>query len=348
MTTVGAGVVTTVSHNAGSAFAALRRQITEAGLLGRRPGYYCAKIAATVLAYLGGWAAFVWFGDSWVQLVTAVALGILYTQVAFLGHDGGHRQVFRSRRGNDLLGLILGDLLVGLSFGWWRDKHNRHHAHPNTEGRDPDIAINALAFTPAQAQGRTSWLTRVLTRRQAWLFFPMLTLEGFHLHSASIRHVLTGRHREGWREAVLLLSHLIAYFGLLLLILSPAKALVFMVVQQCAFGAYLGCSFAPNHKGMPILDADAESDFLSRQVITSRNVRGGWFTDWALGGLNYQIEHHLFPSMPRPNLRRAQPIVRAYCQQLQLPYAETSLIDSYLIVLRHLNAVARPALVLPD
>ena len=98
------------------------------------------------------------------------------------------------------------------------------------------------------------------------------------------------------------------------LVLSPVKAVVFMIVQQGLFGLYLGCSFAPNHKGMPILDAADQSDFLRRQAITSRNVRSGWLTDLALGGLNYQIEHPRLPSMPRPNLRRSQALIGAFCR----------------------------------
>ena len=92
---------------------------------------------------------------------------------------------------------------------------------------------------------------------------------------------------------------------------------------------------------MPIFAADDHSDFLRRQVLTSRNVRGGWLVDYALGGLNYQIEHHLFPSMPRPNLPRAQPLVREFCIQHDLPYCETGLIDSYAQALRHLHTVGR-------
>ena len=111
------------------------------------------------------------------------------------------------------------------------------------------------------------------------------------------------------------------YLAVVFLVLSPVKAVVFILVQQGLFGLYLGCSFAPNHKGMPILAADDHTDFLRRQVLTSRNVRGSWLVDFALGGLNYQIEHHLFPSMPRPNLRRAQPIVREFCRQHGLPTA---------------------------
>ena len=84
----------------------------------------------------------------------AVFLAVMFTQVGFLGHDAGHKQIFGSRRANYLVGLLHGNLGIGLSYGWWVDKHNRHHAHPNTEGADPDIDMRALAFTPDQAQAR--------------------------------------------------------------------------------------------------------------------------------------------------------------------------------------------------
>jgi fatty acid desaturase len=119
------------------------------------------------------------------------------------------------------------------------------------------------------------------------------------------------------------------------------KAIVFVLVQQGLFGLYLGATFAPNHKGMPILAAADNSDFLRRQVLTSRNVHGGWLTDLALGGLNYQIEHHLFPSMPRPNLRRTQPLVRQFCLQRGVPYSQASLPGSYAQALRYLHTVGR-------
>jgi fatty acid desaturase len=93
---------------------------------------------------------------------------------------------------------------------------------------------------------------------------------------------------------------------------------------------------------MPMLAADDQTDFLRRQVLTSRNVRGGPLVDFALGGLNYQIEHHLFPSMPRPNLRRAQALIRAFCHEHGIPYCETSLVRSYAMALRHLHEVGQP------
>jgi fatty acid desaturase len=123
-------------------------------------------------------------------------------------------------------------------------------------------------------------------------------------------------------------------------VLTPWQALAFLVVHQALFGVYLGLTFAPNHKGMP--HPTGAEDFLRRQVLTSRNVRGGRLIDVALGGLNYQIEHHLFPAMPTPNLRRAQPIVRQYCAELGVPYEMTGLVDSYRQALRHLHDVGAP------
>ncbi len=97
---------------------------------------------------------------------------------------------------------------------------------------------------------------------------------------------------------------------------------MFIAVHQALWGVYMGCSFAPNHKGMPMLATGHTLDFLRKQVLTSRNVRGGRVVDFALGGLNYQIEHHLFPSMPRPNLRHAQAIVQEFCVRHGISYTE--------------------------
>ncbi len=323
----------------GSDYAELSRRIRGAGLLGRRPGYYVAAFVATLGLYAGGWVAFSLLGDSWYQLVVAAVLGMAFTQVGFLGHDVGHRQVFRSRRVSEVTGVLLANLGVGFSYGWWVGKHNRHHANPNHVDHDPDIGPGGtFAWTRDQA-GSRGGVARVLARCQAWLFFPMLFLEGLALHVESIQSLRAATVKRKPVEVILLAVHLIGYPVALLAVLGPVKALVFLAVQQGLFGFYMGCSFAPNHKGMGLVDD--KMDFLRRQVLTSRNVRGGPIVDVALGGLNYQIEHHLFPSMPRPHLRRAQPIVRDYCAELDVPYHESGLISSYREALSYLRETGR-------
>ena len=185
-------------------------------------------------------------------------------------------------------------------------------------------------------------LARLIARSQAFFFFPLLLLEAAQLHLASAKAIARGR---GWAtvvEALLLLLHFVGYLTALLLVLSPLQAAVFVLVQQGLFGLYLGCSFAPNHKGMPTLTDADQLDFLRTQVLTSRNVAGSRLVDFLLGGLNYQIEHHLFPNMPRPNLRHAQPLVRAFCQEHDLPYSEATIFGFYAEALRHLHTVGAP------
>ncbi len=338
--TFGAGTTAVVEPRRGTEFAVLLRRVRDAGLLDRRIGFYVWRLAVTVALLAGGWLMFGLIGDSWWQLAVAPIAAITFTQVGFLAHDAGHKQMFTSRRANDVAGLLLASLAVGLGYSWWLNNHNRHHAHPNTDVKDPDTNFGALAFTSGQAGGRGR-LARLAYRYQAYFFFPLLLLSAIGLHVDSARY-LVGRQGRGrtW-ERLLLTAHVVGYFGVVFWVLSPVKAVVFVLVHQALLGLYLGMSFAPNHKGMPMLSADDASGYLDRQVVTSRNIRGGWLTDIVLGGLNYQIEHHLFPSMPRPNLRRAQLLVRQFCREIGLPYTETSLIDSYAQTLRYLHAVGR-------
>lgn len=167
-------------------------------------------------------------------------------------------------------------------------------------------------------------------------------LEGLNLHVAGVRALRNRSIKHRAWEGALLFGHFAGYLAALFAVLSADKAIAFLAVHQVLFGLYMGCIFAPNHKGMPTLTGEDRPDYLRRQVLTSRNVRGGMLTDLALGGLNYQIEHHLFPSMPTPHLRRAQVIVRDYCAEIGVPYHETGLIGSYREALRHLHHVGAP------
>ncbi|MQA14334.1 MAG: acyl-CoA desaturase [Pseudonocardiaceae bacterium] len=324
-----------------SDFAELFASIRQAGLLDRRRGYYILMAALLGALFAAGAATFVLLGDSWWQLGTAALFAVVFTQIGFFGHDAGHRQILRTRRGNDVVGYLKANLLIGLSFGWWMGKHNAHHANPNNTERDPDVQVGALAFTPEQARPRRG-LFRVLARYQAFLFFPMLLLEALNLHVASVRAIGRGEVSKPVTEGGLLVLHAAWYLGAVFAVLPPLKAVVFIAVHQGLFGLYLGCSFAPNHKGMPMLRPGEKWGHLRRQVLTSRNVRGGVVTDWMLGGLNYQIEHHLFPRMPRPNLRRVAPMVREFCRARGIAYTETGLLTSYAQTLRHLHAAGRP------
>ncbi|MGK5682232.1 fatty acid desaturase family protein [Actinoplanes sp. URMC 104] len=324
---------------AGSDFAVLNRQIVESGLLERRPAYYAVRMSVVTVMLTGAWAAFALIGSSWWNMAVAGLLGVVYSQTALLAHDIAHRQVFRTKASSTLVGRMVANVAVGMSYGWWNEKHTRHHNNPNHDDLDPDVQPEVLIWATESAWGRRG-IKGFVSRHQAGLFFPLLTLLSIDLRISSIKALRRPDMKRRGLEASLMGLHLAAYVAALVLVLSPLQAVVFFLVHHAVFGVYLGMTFAPNHKGMPHPTGD--EDFLRKQVLPSRNVKGGRFTDVALGGLNYQIEHHLFPAMPTPNLPKAQPIVRAYCDRIGVSYEETSLIESYRRALKHLHEVGAP------
>jgi fatty acid desaturase len=255
----------------------------------RRYGYYWAKLIGAVLVLAAWVTGFILIGDSWWQLASAVVLAVLLTQIAFLGHDAAHRQIFKSGRWNDWTSLVIANLFVGISYGWWKSKHNRHHSNPNMEGADPDIDLTAIAMTPARAV-RRSRLTQWLVVRQGWYFFPILLLEGLSLHTEAVKRVISpGTLQRRWVETTFLTIRFGGLLALLFWVLPPDKAIAVLGVELAVFGLYMGSTFAPNHIGMPLVSPKLKLDFLRRQVLMSRNITGGFPIALFMGGLNYQI-----------------------------------------------------------
>ncbi|WP_394214420.1 fatty acid desaturase family protein [Brachybacterium vulturis] len=317
----------------------LSERVKDAGLMGRNVRSYMVRTALLALALVGAFVLLLTLGSTWWQLAVAALFGILFTQAAFIGHDAAHQQVFSSGRHNAWFSRIIGNLVVGLAIAWWTRKHNKHHANPNTIGRDGDIAGGVLVFVPEDMADRTGFLAW-FAKRQGWAFFPILTLFGFVLHYEGITALLRkGRVKHRKVELALVLVRVIGFPAIVLTTLGLGMGAAFLGVQMAVFGIYMGSSFAPNHKGMPLIPQGLQVDFLRRQVLTSRNIKGGLLMNWAMGGLDLQIEHHLFPRMPSANLRRAKPIVKQFCAERGITYTETNLLTSYGIIIRYLNRV---------
>ncbi|MCC9145625.1 MULTISPECIES: acyl-CoA desaturase [unclassified Arthrobacter] len=329
-------------NNVTSTYSGLLKAVRDEGLLKRRSSFYITTFVFLCIGLVAAATGSFFIGESWFQLLIAAALGILLTQLAFIAHEASHRQVFESGPANDRAGKFVANAVVGISYQWWMNKHSRHHANPNTVGKDPDIDMDTISFLPEQAakqKGFMAWFAR----RQGWLFFPLLTLEGINLHATSIKHLFQNKQVKGRiSELVMVFTRLGLYLGAVFFFLPVGMAFAFIGVQLAVFGVYMGASFAPNHKGMPILPRDSKVDFLGRQVLTSRNIVGRGMNT-LMGGLNYQVEHHLFPSMPRPSLARASELVKEHCAKHSIPYTETTLVQSYAIVVRYLNEVGLSA-----
>jgi len=330
------------SHLRTNQYARLKRLIKENGLLDRQPAYYAGKTVFTLGLLAVSLALLSVLGESRFQLLNAAYLAFVFVQISLLAHDFGHRQFsLRSPWKNDWLTLVFGNLLLGISRQWWIDKHNQHHAHPNQMDLDPDVDIPLLAFEEEQALDKRGF-ARFVVKYQAVLIFPLSLLQAISMLRSSIEFLAANKAKSTLVEALTICAHFALYFALLFSVLEPLQALLFIAVHRGLFGTYMVSIFAPNHKAMPVLDRHSKVDFLRRQVLTSRNVVAHPITDFWYGGLNYQIEHHLFPRMPRNKLREAQPIIRGFCQEHSIAYHETSVLQSYKEILRHLHAVGAP------
>ena len=321
-------------------FAQLKRLVKGAGLLEKRPGHYAVKFAVNLSLLALSVAVLTLVDGVWLQMLNAALLAFIIVQMSFMGHDLGHKQVFRSSRNNDILGLFV-SFLIGINLTWWVEKHNEHHSNPNDLDMDPDIELPVLAFSEDQARGMKG-VARLIVRHQAFLFYPLVCFEGFVLKFSGIQYMLTNRLKFPIVEPIMMAGHIGVYAGLVFLSLPVWQGLLFIAVNQLLIGLYIGSTFAPNHKGMLMLDGKLKLDFLRRQVLTSRNVKSSPVNDLLYGGLNYQIEHHLFPSMPRNRLKEAQKIIRPFCGEHLISYYETGVIQSQREILQYLHHVSAP------
>ena len=332
----------TSSRSGTNPYADLKRIVKNNGLLDSQPAYFGGKIVLNLCLLAAGLALLPILGSTWLQLANAVYLAIVFVQISFLAHDFGHRQfTFRAPWKNTWATLVLGNLLLGMSRQWWIEKHNEHHAHPNQMDVDPDVDVPLLAFEEEQAFEKRG-LARFVVKYQAALIFPLSLLQSLSMLRSSVEYLASKKARRPLTETFLIVVHFALYFGLLFFFLEPLQAVLFVAVHRGLFGLFMVSVFAPNHKAMPLLEQDSATDFLRRQVLTSRNVVAHPITDFWYGGLNYQIEHHLFPRMPRNKLKEAQQIIKGFCRHHDISYHETSVLQSYREILQHLHEVGAP------
>jgi fatty acid desaturase len=328
-----------MSSTASDEFRDLQNIVRQSGLLAKQPLFYVRKIIVNFVMLIGAFALVKIFRGSWMELGVAAFLAFVFAQLGFVVHDAGHQEIFSGPTGNEVLGLVHSNLILGFSYSWWLNKHNRHHCTPNHITADPDVDLIPFAFSADQVAGKRG-LARFSVKYQHFSFFPLSMLEAFVLKYDSVHYLLHNKVKHPILEVSFLLLHCVWYFGLLIFLLGPLHAILFMIAHQAFLGLFLTLIFAPNHQGMPLAQGATAVNYLREQVLTSRNIKERPGIDFCLGGLGCQIEHHLFPTMPTNKLRQVQKIVKSYCLSRGVPYHETSLFQSYREVYQNLREIS--------
>jgi fatty acid desaturase len=320
----------------------LKRVIAGRGLLDRSPRRQILPTAGHLVLLAVVVVGVTFTRTTWWVMAFAAPAALLFGQIGFLAHDATHNQILNTSRANYVLSVLLFNLLLGGSRGWWAERHNTHHAQPNRLGIDPDIDGGVVAVSGEQASEAKGFV-RFMIRHQGSTIAPLLSLSALQIRAYSALFIRAKALRNPRTELALFAVHYALYFTALIFVLGLGGGLLFALVHQLLLGLYLGGAFLPNHFGMTVLREGDQLAFLPRQVITSRNIRAGRVTDYLFGPLGCQIEHHLFPAMPRHNLRAAGPIVRRVCAEQGIIYRETSPWEAFRQVYAHLRAVGLAA-----
>lgn len=331
-------------------FRAMRTQMQREGLFKSSKPFYVYKVLSTFSILLAGIALLSLYGATSLVGFQAAALvfGLFLQQSGWLAHDFCHNQVFEDRRWNFRAGLVVGNLWQGFSISWWNDKHNTHHAACNWidehhNAVDPDIdTIPLLAWSQDmlhQAEGHPFYKT--LIRIQPYTIAPLLSVARFSWLNESVKFMWSPNMKKDRvvAESSLIALHYACFFSIIFSFLGPLAAFGFFMMSQVYAGIFLSLVFVQSHNGMEILSD--EQDWIRGQVLTTRNIAGDLFTDWFTGGLNKQIEHHLFPTMPRHSFKRARELVMDLCEKHGIAYEECNMFTGTYRVVSQLAKVAK-------
>jgi fatty acid desaturase len=286
-----------------------------------------------------------WVVISWLALgIAYVALALLLAQFAFIGHDAGHGSISRRGAVNRALGQLSMTIITGLAFDEWITRHREHHQFCQDETRDPDMAVASVAsLTEASVRGKSA-LGSFMTRTQGYHIWPLSFFFGLSQRHLSQVGVLM-KLRTYRLDAAVLVAHIALWFGLPCFILGVpfSTALLAYVVPLTLLGPYLAAIFWVNHIGMPLVRKVENFSFFEHQVVTSRTITNHRAWDWLFGGLNFQIEHHLFPQVPSARLPAVQAIVQTHFARHRIAYHGVTWWQAVKLIAAHLRRVARAA-----
>eukprot|EP00210_Caulerpa_lentillifera_P004216 g4021.t1 len=333
-------------------FRRLRIELRKKGLFKANRMFYIKTLLLNLSILLTAIAILTGGGESDISMsqlmISAFLLALFFQQSGWLAHDFLHHQVFFNRKWNTVCGLIIGNFFQGFSVDWWKNKHNTHHAVTNEidgshSAVDPDIdTLPLIAWSLDMLKTVKNPSERLLIKYQQYLFFPVLLFARFSWAQQSFTHALSNfLTNKDHCEFGLLLMHYLWHFGIAFFTLSFTKAVLFLLICQAISGFLLGFAFVQSHNGMEVHGQNM--DFVTSQVISTRNITYSPFVNFFMGGLNFQIEHHLFPTMPRHNLKEAQIGVRKLCEKHDLPYEECSMALGTKRVIQRLVEIARHA-----
>lgn len=292
------------------------------------------------------------YNDSYfTYILSGIVLGAFWQQWAFMGHDIGHNQITQKLSIDHIVGILVGNTLGGISIGWWKDSHNVHHVVTNDPENDPDIQhLPFFAVTPKffssvfstyhQRILKFDLMSKIFVKAQYYLYYLIMSLARFNLYAQSLIFLSKNkRARFVILESLGYILFMVWYCLLVLYIPGLGKKFVFVLLSHATSGI-LHVQITISHFAMSTELRTDDEEFIKHQLRTTMDVECSPWMDWFHGGLQFQCVHHLFPRMPRWNLRRVSYELSKFCDENKLKYYSYDFISGNIHVIKHFKSVS--------
>ncbi len=351
----------TTQHNIVQRYRLLHDRIRLEGLYQCNYASYLVEICRYLLLF-GMFLLFLrwsWYGTS------GLFLGFFWHQLVFTAHDAGHMGITHNFTVDTMIGIVIADFLGGLSLGWWKRNHNVHHIVTNSPEHDPDIehmpffAISHRFFESL----RSTYYDRIMAydpfakfivQYQQYLYYPILTFGRFNLYRLSWEYLLLGlgpKKGPAWWHRWLELTGQVFFwawfgYGIVYKSIPTVGGRVLLIMVSHMVTAPLHVQITLSHFAMSTADLGINESFPQKMLRTTMDVDCPEWLDFFHGGLQFQAVHHLYPRIPRHNLRRTQKLVQEFCEEVNIPYALYGFVDGNKKVIGRLGEVGRQAAIL--
>lgn len=347
-------------------FRELRYRLVEEGFFEIDRAFFATKFLWVMMLVVGA-AALAGHSTSssspWAcTILGALLLGTYFQQLAGLGHDMGHNSVLHLRLLDRSFGLIIGNMLSGISLGWWKKSHNIHHVVTNSIEYDPDIqhlpvvAVSESYFNNVFSMYhfwtlRFGQLEKAIISYQHFIYFPLMGLARVNLYMQSWLYACgwnSHSHAVQWQELEVICLGLFVCWLVCLLRLLPSflHMGVFWLLSHAVAGllhVQINISHFSMEKYNGVTYKNDSESWIHTQCATSMDVDCVAWMDWFHIGLQFQIEHHLFPRLPRHNLRKVQELIEPLCRKHGIKYSRVPWLDAITATYQCLKGVAELA-----
>lgn len=291
----------------------------------------------------------------WIHLGCGGLLGFLWIQSTYVGHDSGHYQVMSSRGFNKFAQILTGNCLTGISIAWWKWTHNAHHIAVNSLDHDPDLQhMPVFAVSSKLFNSMTSYfygrkmtfdsVARFLVSYQHWTFYPIMPVARVNLYLQTFLLLFSKRKVPNRLENIIGILVFWTWYPLMVSCLPNWGERVMFVLAGFTVCSVQHIQFCLNHFGANVYEGLPQAnDWFEKQTKGTIDISCSSWMDWFYGGLQFQLEHHLFPRLPRCQLRNISPLVKDLCKKHNLPYRSLSFWDANVTTIKTLRAAALEA-----